>query len=100
LLHTPKSDLTAHYSENDGVHTVWRHDLLIKTDDDIDRFLAAPFAPAAPDVVAFEQTRQALGERGVMEIGMPDSLRLVVENMSCEDFMSGRALRQKDRRAV
>ena len=80
-------DLTAHYTENDGVHTVWRHDLLIKTDDDIDRFLAAPFAPAAPDVAAFERTREALGERGVMEIEMPDPLCLVVENMSYEDFM-------------
>jgi hypothetical protein len=87
VLHTPKGDLTAHYTENDGVHTVWRHDLLIKSEDDIDRFLAAPFAPAAPDVAAFERTRQALGERGVMEIELPDPLCLVVENMSYEDFM-------------
>lgn len=87
VLHTPKGDLTAHYTENDGVHTVWRHELLIKTDDDIDRFLAAPFVPAAPDVAAFERTREALGERGVMEIEVPDPLCLVVENMSYEDFM-------------
>ena len=87
VLHTSKGDLTAHYTENDGVHTVWRHDMLIKSDDDIDRFLAAPFAPAAPDVTAFERTRLALGERGVMEIEMPDPLCLVVENMSYEDFM-------------
>ena len=87
MLHTPKGDLTAHYTENDDVHTVWRHDLLIKTDDDIDRFLAAPFVPAAPDVAAHERTRAALGERGVMEIEMPDPLCLVVENMSYEDFM-------------
>ena len=87
VLHTPLGDLTAHYTENDGVHTVWRHDLLIKTDDDMDRFLAAPFVPAPPDVAAFERTRQALGERGVMEIEMPDPLCLVVENMSYEDFM-------------
>ena len=38
VLHTPLGELTAHYTENDGVHTVWRHDLLIKTDDDMDRF--------------------------------------------------------------
>jgi hypothetical protein len=87
VLHTPVGDLTAHYTENDGVHTVWRHDLLIKTDDDIDRFLATSFAPVLPDVTAFERTRQALGERGVMEIEMPDPLCLVVENMSYEDFM-------------
>ncbi len=87
VLHTPGGDLTAHYTENEGVHTVWRHNLLIKTDDDIDRFLAAPFAPGLPNREAFEGTRQALGERGVMEIEMPDPLCLVVENMSYEDFM-------------
>ena len=86
-VHTPRGDLTAHYTENDGVHTVWRHDLLIKNDEDMDRFLAAPFAPGLPDVEAFERTRQALGERGLMEIEMPDPLCLVVENMSYEDFM-------------
>jgi hypothetical protein len=79
--------LTAHNTENDGVHTVWRHDLLIKTDDDMDRFLAAPFTPAPPEVAAFERIRQALGEGGVMEIEMPDPVCLVVENMSYEDFM-------------
>jgi len=87
ILHTPKGDLTAHYTENDGVHTVWRHDMLIKSDDDMDRFLAAPFAPHPPDVTAFERTRQALGDRGLMEIEIPDPLCLVVENMSYEDFM-------------
>jgi hypothetical protein len=87
VLHTPAGDLTAHYTENDGVHTVWRHDMLIKSDDDMDRFLAAPFVPAPPDVESFERIRQALGERGVMEIEVPDPLCLVVENMSYEDFM-------------
>jgi hypothetical protein len=87
LLHTPKGDLTAHYTENDGVHTIWRHDLLIKSDDDIDRFLAAPFAPRPPDVAAFEQARTALGDRGLMEIEVPSPLCIVVENMSYEDFM-------------
>jgi hypothetical protein len=87
LLHTSKGELAAHYTENDGVHTVWRHDLLIKTDEDVDRFLAAPFAPNPPDVRGFEATRNALGERGLMEIEVPDPLCLVVENMSYEDFM-------------
>ena len=87
VLHTPKGDLTAHYTENDGVRTVWRHDLLIKSDDDIDRFLSAPFAPLGPDVEAFRRKRAALGDRGLVEIEAPDPLCLVVENMSYEDFM-------------
>lgn len=86
-LHTPQGDLAANYTENDGVHTLWRHDPLIKSDDDMDRFLSAPFAPTPPNVDAFEKTRQALGDRGLMEIELPDPLCLVVENMSYEDFM-------------
>lgn len=87
VLHTPRGDLTARYTEKDGVHTVWRHEPLIKSDSDMDLFLAAPFAPCPPDLAAFEQTRQALGDRGLMEIEMPDPLCLVVENMVYEDFM-------------
>jgi hypothetical protein len=86
-LRTPKGDLTARYTENDGVRTVWRHDLLMKSDDDMDRFLAARFAPKPPDVAAFAAVRDALGDRGVMEIELPSPLCLVVENMNYEDFM-------------
>jgi Uroporphyrinogen decarboxylase (URO-D) len=86
-LHTPQGDLGANYTENDGVHTLWRHDPLIKGDEDVDRFLSAPFAPTTPGVAAFEETRRALGERGLMEVELPDPLCLVVENMSYEDFM-------------
>jgi hypothetical protein len=86
-LRTPKGDLTARYTENDGVRTVWRHDLLMKSDEDVARFLAAEFAPEPPDVAAFEAAAAALGERGLMEIELPNALCLVVENMSYEDFM-------------
>lgn len=86
-LHTPQGDLAANYTENDGVHTLWRHDPLIKSDDDMDRFLSAPFAPNPPNVEVFEQTRGALGDRGLMEVELPDPICLVIENMSYEDFM-------------
>lgn len=86
-LHTPQGDLHANYTENDGVHTLWRHDPLIKGDEDMDRFLSAPFAPTPANLEAFEQTRRAVGERGLMEVELPDPLCLVVENMSYEDFM-------------
>jgi hypothetical protein len=86
-LHTPRGDLTANYAENEGMRTVWRHDHLMKTDEDIDRFLAAPFIPNPPNVEAFERTRAALGERGVMEIEAPTPLCLVVENMPYDQFM-------------
>jgi hypothetical protein len=86
-LHTPRGDLTANYTENEGMRTVWRHDHLMKTDEDIDRFLSAPFVPNPPDLDAFQQTRTALGERGVMEIETPTPLCLVVENMPYDQFM-------------
>jgi hypothetical protein len=87
VLHTPCGDLTANYTENAGMRTVWRHDHLMKTDEDIDRFLSAPFIPNLPDVESFEHTRAALGERGVMEIETPTPLCLVVESMPYDQFM-------------
>jgi len=86
-LHTPRGDLTANYTENEGMRTVWRHDHLMKTDGDIDRFLSAPFVPNPPNIEAFERTREALGERGVMEVETPTPLCLVVENMPYDQFM-------------
>jgi hypothetical protein len=86
-LHTPRGDLTANYAENEGMRTVWRHDPLMKTDEDIDRFLSAPFVPNPPNIEAFERTRGALGEGGVMEIETPTPLCLVVENMPYDQFM-------------
>jgi uroporphyrinogen-III decarboxylase len=87
VLHTPRGDLTANYTENEGMRTVWRHDALMKSDEDVDRFLSAPFIPNPPDIERFERTRAALGERGVMEIEAPTPLCLVVENMPYEQFM-------------
>jgi hypothetical protein len=86
-LHTPRGDLTANYTENEGLRTVWRHDALMKTDDDVDCFLSAPFVPNPPDLDAFQRLSDALGERGVMEIETPTPLCLVVENMPYEEFM-------------
>jgi hypothetical protein len=86
-LRTPRGDLTANYTENEGMRTVWRHDHLMKTDEDIDRFLSAPFIPNPPNVEAFGRTRAALGERGVMEVEAPTPLCLVVENMPYDQFM-------------
>ena len=87
ILRTPRGNLTARYMEKDGVHTVWRHDLLIKSDEDIDRFLSAPLVPIAPNAWAFKEAQRALGDRGLMEIEIPDAVDLVVENMPYEDFL-------------
>jgi hypothetical protein len=86
-LHTPRGDLTANYTENEGLRTVWRHDHLMKTDEDIDRFLSAPFVPNPPNLTAFALTQEALGDRGVMEIETPTPLCLIVENMPYDQFM-------------
>jgi hypothetical protein len=86
-LHTPRGDLTANYTENEGMRTVWRHDHLMKTDEDVDRFLSAPFVPNPPDLDTFRRTREALGESGLMEIETPTPLCLVVENMPYDQFM-------------
>jgi hypothetical protein len=52
-LHTPRGDLTANYTENEGMRTVWRHDPLMKTEEDLDRFLSSPFVPNPPNIEGF-----------------------------------------------
>ncbi|MCZ7545452.1 MAG: hypothetical protein M5R40_18890 [Anaerolineae bacterium] len=86
-LHTPRGDLTAEYKEIAGNNSVWRQTHLIKTDDDIDRFLSVPFTPAQPDADAYRRVRAEVGDRGIMQIQMPDPIDLVFENMDYNDFM-------------
>lgn len=86
-LHTPRGDLTAEYKDVDGNKSTWRESHLIKTDEDIQAFLSMPFAPAPPDVDAFRALRDRLGDRGVVQVQVPNPVCLVIENMDYMEFM-------------
>jgi len=86
-LHTPKGDLVGEYKDVDGNKSTWRESPLIKTDDDIDAFMAVPFKPALPDVEAYRRLQASLGDRGLVQVQVPDPVCLIVENMDYSEFM-------------
>lgn len=86
-LHTPRGDLVAEYKDIDGNKSTWRERHLIQTDDDIDAFLATPFRPQVPDVAEYRALQAALGDRGIVQVQVPNPVCLVIENMDYTEFM-------------
>jgi hypothetical protein len=86
-LHTPKGDLEAEYKDVDGNKSTWRESPLIKTDEDIGAFMAVSFQPAQPDAEAYHQLQARLGDRGIVQVQVPNPVCLVVENMDYSEFM-------------
>ncbi len=86
-LHTPKGGLTAEYKEIDGNKSTWRETPLVKTDEDINRLLSMPFVPARPDRTIYDHLKASLGDRGIVQVQVPNPVCLVIENMDYADFM-------------
>lgn len=95
-VHTPQGDLSCLSRLSHGLHTAWQLEYLIKDDGDIDKFLSIPFKPRMPDKALFLETRDLLGDKGLMEIEIPNPLCIVAENMIYEDFMV-RSITMKDK---
>jgi hypothetical protein len=86
-LRTPRGDLVAEYKDVDGNKSTWRERHLMQTDGDIDAFLCAPFRPALPNVAEHQALQAALGERGIVQVQVPNPVCLVIENMDYMEFM-------------
>jgi hypothetical protein len=86
-LHTPRGDLTAEYKDIDGNRSTWRESPLIKTDEDMAAFRSVPFVPRVPDVAEYRQLQARLGERGIVQVQLPNPVCLVIENMDYAEFM-------------
>lgn len=87
VLHTPQKDLTAEYKKIKGNMSIWREDNLIKTDEDIDAFLAMTFKPKLPDIKIYKSLLSQIGDKGIMQVQMPNPIGLIIENMGYEDFL-------------
>jgi hypothetical protein len=86
-LHTPKGDLSAEYKDIKGNKSTWREIPLVKTDEDIDTLMSMPFKPAQPNVAAYQHLKAALGDRGIVQVQVPNPVCLVIENMDFTEFM-------------
>ena len=94
-VHTPRGNLRMVHRRDVDVNTTWRVERLLKTDDDIQRYLSIPFEMAPPDMGPFFRAQEHLGERGIMLVSIADPICIVAELFRFQDFMM-RAFYQPD----
>lgn len=87
IIHTPKGDLQKLERIDEDVATVWHLEHVIKTDDDIERFLSIPYVEPDPDVSDIRAKIDQIGDRGMVFISLLDPIREVNELMAFDEFM-------------
>ena len=92
ILPTPKGDLRSVVVTPDGQPSlVTEH--LIKTDTDIDRFLAVPWDPPAYDTGPLRAFADRLGERGVLTVSYADPMYAAASLFEFVEFCTRYATR-------
>ena len=86
-VHTPRGDLRMVHRRDEHVNTTWRIERLLKTDEDIERYLSIPFEMEPPDMAPFLQAKEHLGDRGIMLVSIADPICVVSELFRFEDFI-------------
>ncbi len=79
VLHTPRGDLTSTEYQLAGLNTVWRTEHLLKTDEDVQRFLSLPRDMEMPDLSPYATVLQRLGDNGIPLIEIADPLCIVAD---------------------
>ena len=87
VVHTRRGELTACQYTIPGVNTVWRTERLLKSDDDIERFLSLERDLEPPDTSGFPDLQQQLGDRGIPLIDVADPICIVAELFEFGEFM-------------
>jgi len=70
-----------------GIHTVWRTERLLKTEEDIYFFLELPLRVIPPDRNELYRRLQELGDHGIMMHTVEDALCVTAELFSFRDFL-------------
>ncbi|MGQ9631046.1 MAG: uroporphyrinogen decarboxylase family protein [bacterium] len=94
--HTPRGPLMKLDVEEDGIHTVWHVERLLKTDEDVDRYLSMPYEFDPPNLSSFAVAEDRVGDHGIVLVSIPDPICIVSELFDFADFML-RAVTQKGR---
>lgn len=72
---TPKGDLTKHFVVNKDVKAAWQTEPLIKTDEDIERYLSIPSHDLKPvNIEHIKKANESLGDNGILMIDIEDPL--------------------------
>jgi hypothetical protein len=74
VIHTPKGDLTRRFRRT--ALTAAQTEFLLKTPEDVEKFLSLPYTPPAIDLTRFHQLRDHIGEEGLVLLGIPNAICL------------------------
>ncbi len=87
VYHSPLGDLTQQQLWKPSQKTIWTTEHMLKTPDDIAKYLALDFHLNEPDLSVHLELREALGEAGLLMLGLPDPVCLAAEAFDMCDFL-------------
>jgi uroporphyrinogen-III decarboxylase len=91
-IETPRGELTFKDKLIRGINTFWRIEYPVDSVEDLLKMAEIPFtfAPGglAPYLDAYRQKLDALGERGILQIGYPSPIVAISGAMSLENFLA------------
>ena len=83
-ISTPRGELTQRYRRTEI--TGYTVEFPCQNAEDVEKYLSIPFERAIPDVSAFLQRREEIGEEGLVLAGMADAICLPATILSPEDL--------------
>jgi len=94
-LITPKGDLKQVRRVDDDINTSWELEPLLKTDEDLEKYMSIPDTIEKPDCSKLKDVEKLLGDRGVLFIGISDPICIAAELFEFGEF-TVRAITQKE----
>jgi len=86
VVTTPLGELRTVWRRDDGVDTTWTIEHLLKTPEDVDRFLSIPFEPVEVDATPVLECQREVGDHGIAYVGCPAPFCETVALFDFEDF--------------
>jgi len=85
VIHTPEGDLTSiTRSPHDQPARMSKH--LVESDEDLDKYMSLPYEPPVFDVSGARGLCEAVGDRGLVFMGIPETTERVAPLFHYEDF--------------
>lgn len=96
IAHAHRKPLEALFCSEDGINTTWTLEPLLKDIGDIDDYLTLPYETPEPDMRGYLNTKQMLGDRGVMLLSISDPIAEAASLFGMTNFLI-LALTEQDR---
>ena len=85
-IETPQGVLQSRHRWDDGIATTWQLEPLLKGPEDEARLLSMPFEPPELDFSDYERKTANIGQRGIVQVGIPDPICMVYPAMGWKGF--------------